>query len=263
MVAVSETNYEVSVMKRKWSLFFMLALTTVLLSGCLFPEEEKVENKVPDDLQLASVQKAVEEFQLDTGVLPIKTRDMDTDMFIKYPIDFEKLVPKYIANPPANSYEKGGLFQYIIWDPEVKPTVKLVDLRTPETIRELKISFMGTYYPMFKEQIADYVYSIDYDKLGYKEDLTVPSPYSTNLLPLVVTTEGDIYIDYSVELNNFIKENNLTPKPGEDIRMLLVDAYPVVPAYSLPYTVNENNEPIFMYDPIAEQKDEQEPTSKE
>lgn len=250
-------------MKRKWSLFFLLALTTVLLSGCLFPEEEKAENKVPDDLQLASVQKAVEEFQADTGVLPIKNRDMDTDMFIKYPVDFEKLVPKYIANPPANSFEKGGLFQYIIWDPENNPTVKLVDLRTAETIRELRISFMGTYYPTFKEQIADYVYSIDYEKLGYKEDLTVQSPYSTNLLPLIVTTQGEIYIDYSVDLNNFLKENNLTPKPGEDIRMLLVDAYPVVPAYSLPYTVDENNEPIYMYDPAAQDETEQENSTNE
>ncbi|MDN4493876.1 hypothetical protein [Ureibacillus aquaedulcis] len=249
-------------MKRKWSLFFVLALTTVLLSGCLFPEEEKAESQVPDDLQLASVQKAVEEFQADTGVLPIKTRDMDTDIFIKYPIDFEKLVPKYIANPPANSFEKGGLFQYIIWNPEVKPTVKLVDLRSAEKIRELNIRFMSTYYPTFKEQIADYVYSIDFEKIGYKEDLTVQSPYTNNLLPLIVTTEGEIYIDYSVDLNIFIKENNLKPTPGEDIRMLLVDAYPVVPAYSLPYTVDENNEPIFMYDPTTDKTGQEESTAK-
>ncbi|HWK23228.1 MAG TPA: hypothetical protein VNS08_09390 [Ureibacillus sp.] len=250
-------------MKSKWSLFFLLVLTTVLLSGCLYPEEEKVESQVPDDLQLSSVQKAVEEFQADTGVLPIKTRDMDTDIFIKYPIDFEKLIPKYLAKPPANSYEKGGLFQYIIWDPEENPTVKLVDLRTPETIRELKIRFMSTAYPTFKEQISDYVYSIDFKKIGYKEELTVQSPYSNNLLPLVVSTEGEIYVDYSVDLNNFIKENHVKPKPGEDIRMLLVDAYPVVPAYSLPYTVNDQNEPTFMYDPIAVSAEEQQSTNEQ
>ncbi|MCM3389076.1 hypothetical protein [Ureibacillus chungkukjangi] len=248
-------------MKRKWSLFFVLALTTVLLSGCLFPEEQKAENQIPDDLQLASVQKAVEEFQADTGVLPIKTRDMDTDQFIKYPIDFEKLIPKYLTNAPANSFEKGGLFQYIIWDPEENPTVKLVDLRSAERIRELNIRFMSTYYPTFKDKIADYVYSIDFEKIGYKEPLTVQSPYSNNLLPIIVTTQGEIYIDYSVDLNIFIKENNLTPEAGEDIRMLLVDAYPVVPAYSLPYTVDENNEPIFMYDPTETQAEEQASTS--
>lgn len=241
-------------MKAHWRLVFMLALATLVLSGCLFPEEEKAESQVPDEVQLASVQKAIEEYQADTGVLPIKTRDMDTDLFIKYPIDFEKLIPNYLVKSPANSYEQGGLFQYIIWDAEQNPTVKLVDLRSAENIRELKIRFMGTYYPTFKEKIADYVYSIDFEKVGYKEDLTVPSPYSNNLLPIIATTEGEIYIDYSVDLNLFLKENGLTPKPGEDIRMLLVDAYPVVPAYSLPYTVDENNEPVFMYNPAEENK---------
>ncbi|RHW39325.1 hypothetical protein D1B33_00295 [Lysinibacillus yapensis] len=242
-------------MKGHVRLVFVLALATLILSGCLFPEDQKAENQVPDEVQLASVQKAIDEYQADTGVLPIKTRDMDTDIFIKYPIDFEKLVPNYLAKSPANSYEQGGLFQYIIWNPEEKPTVKLVDLRTAETIRELKIRFMGTYYPTFKEKITDYIYSIDFEKIGYKEDLTVPSPYSNNLLPLIVTTEGEIYIDYSVDLNLFLKENQLTPTPGEDIRILLVDAYPVVPAYSLPYTVDENNEPVYMYDPAKEKKE--------
>ncbi|MBD8025233.1 hypothetical protein H9636_01055 [Ureibacillus sp. Re31] len=241
-------------MTRKWSLFLMLALTTVLLSGCLFPEEEKVENQVPDDIQLASVQKAVEEYQADTGVLPIKNRDMDTDLFIKYPIDFEKLAPKYLANAPANSYEKGGIFQYIIWDPEKNPTVKLVDLRAAERMRELNIRFMGSQYPTFKDKITDYIYTIDYKKIGYKEELTVPSPYTNNQLPIIVTTEGDLYVDYSMDLNTFLKENNLKPTPGEDIRTYLVDAYPVVPAYSLPYTVDENNEPVFMYDPTLEKE---------
>lgn len=230
----------------------MLIITSILLSGCLFPEDEKAENQIPDDIQLTSVQKAVEEFQADTGVLPIKTRDMETDIFIKYPIDFSKLIPKYMASSPANSYEKGGIFQYIIWNPEENPTVKLVDLRSAESIRELNIRFLATKYPTYKKQIADYVYTIDFEKIGYATDLTAPSPYSNNQLPLIATTEGEVFVDYSIDLNLFIKKNNLTPKPGEDIRMLLVEAYPVVPAYSLPYTVDENNEPVFMYDPTKE-----------
>jgi len=241
-------------MKKSWVVFLVLVLTSLVLSGCLFPEDQKAENQVPDELQLEVVQRAVEEFQADTGVLPIKTRDMETDIFIKYPIDFSKLIPKYMAKSPGNSYEQGGIFQYIIWDPEENPTVKLVDLRSVEKIRELNIRFLATKYPTFKEQISDYVYTIDFKKIGYDEELTVPSPYSNNQLPLVASTEGDIYVDYSIDLNLFIKENNLTPKPGEDIRMLLVEKYPVVPAYSFPYTVDENNEPVFMFDPSKENK---------
>ncbi len=228
----------------------MIVLCTVILSACMYPEELRVENQVPDVDQLAAVQRAVEEFKAETGVLPIKTRDMDTDIFIKYLIDFDKLVPKYLASPPANSFEKGGIFQYIIWDPEKNPTVKLVDLRTPERIREVKIRFIGTTYPQYKDQIAPFIYTINYKNIGYKEEITVPSPYSNNDLPLVVTSEGDIYADYSVDLYQFMQNNDITVKPGDDIRLILADYYPVVPAYSLPYTIDENNNPIFMYNPI-------------
>lgn len=245
---------EVNKLKNKWKLVFMFMVVSLLLTGCMYPTEERSENQIPDQVQLDGVQRAIEEFQADTGVLPIKTRDMDTDIFIKYLIDFEKLVPKYLANSPGNSYEKGGIFQYIIWDPENKPTVKLVDLRAAEAIRNLNIRFLTTKYPTFKDPITTYVYSIDYEKLGMDTEITVPSPYSNNNLPLVVSTDGDVYVDYSIDLNLFIKENNLTPTPGEDIRTLLIEEYPVVPAYSLPYTVDENNDPVFMFDPTKKDK---------
>ncbi len=245
---------EVNKLKNKWKLLFMFMVVALILTGCMYPAEERTENQIPDQVQLDGVQRAIEEFQADTGVLPIKTRDMDTDIFIKYLIDFEKLVPKYLANSPGNSYEKGGIFQYIIWDPENNPTVKLVDLRAAEAIRNLNIRFLTTKYPTFKDPITTYVYSIDYEKLGMDTEITVPSPYSNNNLPLVVSTDGDVYVDYSIDLNLFIKENNLTPTPGEDIRTLLIEEYPVVPAYSLPYTVDENNDPVFMFDPTKKDK---------
>ena len=241
--------YEVKVLRNKLKVSYLLVVLSIILAGCMYPADKRVENQIPDQVQLDGVQRAIDEYREDTGVLPIKTRDMDTDIYIKYLIDFDKLVPKYLANSPGNSYEKGGIFQYIIWDPENKPTVKLVDLRTADAIRDVNIRFLATKYPTYKEPITTYVYSIDYDKLGVGKEITVPSPYSNNHLPLVVSTDGDVYVDYSIDLNTFIQENNLTPTPGEDIRNLLVEAYPVVPAYSLPYTVNENNEPVFMFDP--------------
>jgi hypothetical protein len=225
-------------------------MTAVILTGCMYPEEQKTESQVPDVDQLAAVQRAIGEYQVDTGVLPIKTRDMDTDIYIKYLVDFEKLVPKYLASSPANAYEKGGIFQYIIWNPEEEPTVKLVDLRVPERIREVNIRFMATQYPQYKDKLVEHVYTINYENIGYKEEITVSSPYSNNQLPIVVTSEGNLYVDYSIDLYQYMEDKNITAEPGEDIRELLVDAYPVVPAYSLPYTVNHNNEPIFMYDPI-------------
>lgn len=232
----------------KW--FAVLSFVVVLLAGCGSSANFDQSSLRPDIDMLAGVQRAVEEFQKDTGVLPIKTRDEDTDIFIKYLIDFEKLVPKYIGSPPANSYEKGGIFQYMIWDAENKPTVKLVDLRTPERMREINIRFHAAQYPQFKDKVQEHVYTINFKNIGFKDEITVNSPYSNNYLPFIVTAEGDLYVDYSIDLYNYMKDNNLTAKPGDDIRELLVDNFPVVPAYSLPYTVDENNEPMIVYDPL-------------
>ena len=239
---------------KKIKLFAPVLFVLLLLSACGSTTNFDQSSLRPDIDMLAGVQRAVDEFQKDTGVLPIKTRDQDTDIFIKYLIDFDKLVPKYIGAPPANAYEKGGIFQYMIWNPEEDPTVKLVDLRTPERIREINIRFNSTKYPQFKDKVVEYVYTINYKNIGYEKEVTVNSPYSNNQLPLVVSSEGNVYVDYSIDLNNYLKENNITATPGEDIRELLIDAYPVVPAYSLPYTVNENNEPIIDYDPINNNK---------
>lgn len=236
----------------KW--FVLLSVLVVILSGCGSSTNFDQSSLRPDIDMLAGVQRAVDEYREDTGVLPIKTRDQDTDIFIKYLIDFEKLVPKYIGSPPANAYEKGGIFQYIIWNPEENPTVKLVDLRTPERMREINIRFTGTKYPQFKDKVVEHVYTINFKNIGYKEEVTVQSPYSNNQLPIVVSAEGDLYVDYSIDLYIYMKENNITAKPGEDIREILVDNFPVVPAYSLPYTVDENNEPIIVYDPINQEQ---------
>ena len=228
----------------------LLIISAIVLSGCMYPDEMKVENQIPGQDQIDSVQRALNEFKEDTGVLPIKNRDMDTDIFIKYIIDFEKLVPKYLSSAPSNAYEKGGIFQYVIWDAEKNPTVKLVDLRVPDKIRDVNARMKVKEYPQYGKQISDYVYAINHENIGYKEPLTVASPYSNNLLPLVLTTEGKVYVDYTIDLNLFIQEQNLTLTEGEDIRTYLAQYYPVLPAYSLPYTVNEDNEPIFMFNPL-------------
>jgi hypothetical protein len=131
-------------------------------------------------------------------------------------------------------------------DVEENPTVKLVDLRTAEKIRELKIKMGINGYGPIDVQIAENVYTLDYKVMGYKEEQTVPSPYSDVNLPLVATGDGNIYIDYSIDLSRILKEEKPNVKPGDDIRYLLVEKYPILPAYSLPYTVNENNEPEFL-----------------
>lgn len=225
----------------------LFLISSVVLSGCMYPSEKTTELEIPYADQLDSMQKAVDAYQQDSGgLLPIKTRELETDMYIKYPIEFSKVVPAYTEKIPSNAYETGGIYQYVLMDVEANPTVKLVDLRSAESIRDLNLRKNINGRAPFKESVGDNVYAVDFDAMGFKEPLTVPSPYSDAVLPIVIGGDGIFYIDYSIDLNRMLQEKNQDAKEGEDIRYLLTDNYPVLPAYSLPYTVNEKNEPIFM-----------------
>lgn len=227
----------------------IVAIISVLLSGCMYPQDEMESKQRPYEDQLETVQKAVDTYREQSqGLLPIKTRDMDIDQYIKYPIDFTKIVPSLTEKIPSNAYEQGGIYQYVLMDVEENPTVKLVDLRVAERIRELILRKTVNGVLPFKDPVQEgaNVYEVDFEKMGLKEPLTVESPYSDAHLPLVVGGDGNFYIDYSIDLNRIMEKEKPDVKQGEDIRYLLSDKHPILPAYSLPYTVNENNEPIFM-----------------
>ena len=220
----------------------------VLLSGCFYPQEKKVQNQVPTEQQIQMVQSAVDQYQKDNdGLLPIKTKEKDTDLYIKYPIEFKKLIPEYLSEPPGNAFENGGIFQYVLIDVEKNPTVKIFDLRIAEEIRGIQLRLHSKDgYPPFKEQIAPNVYTLDFEKIGYKKDPQIVSPYTNNNLPLIISGDGNIYVDYSSDLYEAMKKHDHSFQKGEYIRPILTKDSHFVPAYSLPYTTTENNEPAFM-----------------
>jgi hypothetical protein len=226
----------------------LIALSALFLSGCMYPEEKLAKNQIPYEDQLQAVQQAVNSFQEDNGgILPIKTKEADTPIYQKYPIDFKKIAPKYLSEPPGNAFESGGIFQYVLVDVETNPTVKLLDLRVAETIRDIKIKIRAMGYPPYKDQVADNVYSLDFKKLGYKQQPFAVSPFSNQNLPFVVTGNAEVYVDYRQDLFQKLQKSEMDLKPGEDIRNILVENSMFVPAYSLPYTVvPENKEPVFL-----------------
>lgn len=234
-------------MKRK-KLGCIVIFITILLSGCMYPDEKLSQNEVPYQDQLKTVQTAVDEFQKDNGgILPIKTKDAKTPTYQKYPIDFKKIAPKYIAEPPGNAFESGGIFQYVLVDVETNPTVKLFDLRMSETISNLKLRINSSGYPPYKKQIAKNVFTLDYKQLGYEDEPYVISPFTNQNLSLVISGNAEIYVDYRPDLYQAIKKTNISLKAGEDIRSILVTDSMFVPAYSLPYTIDsKTNEPVFL-----------------
>jgi len=235
------------VINLKKTFLAILISCIVLLGGCMMPDKEKGPGSIPYEEQLQSVQGAVGQYQEKTGgLLPIKTRDQDVDPFIKYPIEFSKIVPAYMEKIPSNAYETGGIYQYVLMDVEDNPTVKLVDLHGPERIRELNLRKGVNGHVPIEEMITGNVFKPNFAAMGLKEAPTVKSPYSSHELPFVLSSDGNFYIDYTADLHQKLLDGEAKVKPGEDIRHILYDDSPILPAYSLPYTVDKDGNPVFM-----------------
>ncbi|WP_430510237.1 hypothetical protein [Gottfriedia solisilvae] len=232
-------------------LLFIVCMCFVVstLSGCLYPDDQLAQNQIPYEDQLQSVQTAVNKFkENNNGLLPIKNKDMNTPIYLKYPVDFTKLIPSYISDAPGNAYENGGVYQYVLIDAETNPTVKLIDLRIAEKIRDVSLRVQvykdKNTYPPIKETLSKGVFLLNYKKMGFKEEPFVTSPYSQKNLPIVMGNDGEFYVDYSIDL--FEKINDAKKmKTGEDIRQILVKDSPILPAYSLPYTIKDG-QPVFL-----------------
>lgn len=232
---------------------FMVYSTLVLallLSGCLYPQSELSKNQTPNEEQLALVEEAVLQYkEQSNGLVPIKTTESDAPLYEKYIIDFTTLKEaQLISEIPGTAYENGGFYQYILITPEEDPHVKLIDLRITEKLREVNVKLdiyrQKNLYPPYGEQIADGIYTLNYENLGFKEEPFVISPYSQQNLPLLITTDGELIVDYRLDLQMALEEFKPNIDEGEDIRFILEENYPFVPAYSVEYTVVDN-EPVF------------------
>lgn len=235
-------------MMKRWLLIASM-LTTVVLGGCMFPDSQRAGN-IPYEDQLQAVQTAVDAYREKTGVLPIKTKPANTPLMERYPVEFGRLVPGYMADPPSNSFEGGGLFQYVLVDAETDPTVKLIDLRVSERLQELQTNINAFRakegkFP-FKGSLGKNQFTLDYDKLFVAEEPTIPSPYSDEALPIYVDGSGQLFVDYRKDVEQALENTDELPKKGQDIRYLLYNSSPFVPAYSQGYTIDEQGQVSFL-----------------
>lgn len=219
--------------------------SVLVLSGCFFPQNERQANQVPYLDQLASVQTVIDSFQENTGVLPIKTFNEQTPTYERYVIDFRQLVPGYMQEPPGTAFENGGAYQYVLVNVEEDPTVKLIDLQSMNTIRELTSKINDykskhTYAP-YTNILSDGLFELDFEKLSYEQPPYVISPYTGNTLPLLYSSTGEIIIDYASDINQVLEDHDVDQET--DLRPLLYEDSPFVPFRSVPYTLNEDSEP--------------------
>lgn len=224
-------------------------LTASVLGGCMFPDSERVNN-IPYEDQLQSVQSAVDAYQENTGVLPIKTKPANTPLMERYPVEFGRLVPGYMADPPSNSFEGGGLFQYVLVDVETDPTIKLIDLRVTERLQELQTKINAFRakegkFP-FDGSLGKNQFTIDYEKVFVSEEPYIPSPYSDKELPIYVDGSGQLFVDYREDMKQVLENTDESLNPGDDLRYLLYEDSPFAPAYSQGYSIDEQGEVIFL-----------------
>lgn len=229
----------------------VLLVTLLLLTGCLFPKSELDKNNVPHENQLLLIQTAIDQYQEKlNGLLPIKTKPNETPIYEKYVIDFSLLKDEgLLSEIPGNAFEKGGVYQYVLIDVDDDPTVKLIDLRTTSEVQSLYVK-VNDYrnkhiYPPYGESIGKDLFTIDYEKLGLSAEPTVVSPFTQNNLPIIMDVDGDLLIDYRPDLMQLLSEGAHSFENGDDIRSIFTETSSFVPAYSLPYTI-EDGEPIFL-----------------
>lgn len=238
-------------MKRSGLHTYMILLISIFLSGCMYPKEQLAKNQIPHQDQLEMVERAVNAYiEQNNGLVPIQTKTSYTSEFEKYPIDFDRLREQNLLSEiPGNAFENGGIYQYVIITPEENPRVRLIDLRLSEALQKLAIQIDAyrtkEIYPPFGEEIVQGLYKINYERLGLKSAPYVTSPYSRNHLPVMIDTEGVLYIDYRIDLLRALSEFDHEYEEGDDIRYLIADHTPFALPYSLPYTI-EDREPVFM-----------------
>ncbi len=234
--------------RKSFKLVISLTILSSLLSGCLYPDERRAENQIPSTFFVEATQKAIEQFQKDTAVLPIVTKSLDTPIFEKYEIDFRKMIPKYMPDVPGNAFEKGGVYKYVLIDVETKPTVKLIHLTAVSTVADVQ-SEVDRYKGHFEKlpvlaDLGNGYYSIDHERLGLKA-WQVPSTMGTYLLPLVMNAEGQVGIDYAADIAQLLRETKVTVPEKTDPRYVLARNSMFVPAKSFPYEM-VNGEPKLL-----------------
>ncbi|MFD2612007.1 hypothetical protein [Paenibacillus gansuensis] len=218
-----------------------LLILTVSITGCMYPDERRGENNPAAAKEfLVVVQNAVNEYQKETGLLPIQNSTMDTPLYEKYVVAFKLLQNRgFLSSIPANAFERGGTNYYIVINEETNPEVKLMDLvsyQQAEAVQKAVDDYRGTHGGVLPaaSEAAKSFYWIDYKLLG-TDPPKVVSVYTGQTLSLMMHETGRVVIDYAPDLMQLVQKQKIQPMQGKDMRALLAESFPHAPAKSYPY----------------------------
>ncbi|MBP1999529.1 hypothetical protein J2Z69_000548 [Paenibacillus shirakamiensis] len=228
-------------------LMTVCALFILSMSGCMYPGKNGGQQASYRE-SVDRVQRAVDQFQKETGILPIVTASEDTPKYEKYKVNVDQLQKKgFIDEIPSSAYEMGGSVYFLIQNEEIKPTVKVMDLITVQKtndVQRLVTKYKSAHagkLPEFKEQSPG-IYTVDLKVLN-GESYAWTSFYSNQIVDFIMDKKGIIYPDYAFDLMQAVQKSGTKPELGKDIRDLLLDQSYYVPVRSLPYYW-VNNQPV-------------------
>jgi hypothetical protein len=216
-------------------------ITTMLsLTGCLYPNDQRSGSNVSARESVLTVQDAVDRYKEQTELLPIQNAKESIPLYEKYKVDFGKLKRMdFISQVPSAAFESGGSYQFLIIDEETKPVVKLLDLvvfqavaNVQDKVYQYRINHNNQnpageeMYPGFK--------SVDFGKLG-TSSVDIVSMYSHQSLNLLLNEQGQVFIDYGIDMATAVKKLEAEPKENEDLRRVLIEASYFVPVRSPVY----------------------------
>lgn len=232
---------------RQFAAFSALIVLLFALSGCMYPKSQMKQNQVAPKEAVRNVQAAIDQYQSETGMLPMKNSTADTPKYEKFYIDFGVLNRTgYMSDIPSSAFEKGGNYSYLIIDEESKPRVKLLDILAFQKINDIQ-SWVTTYiqtnsvlpkgaqtYPGF--------YQIDYKAMS-KTAPTIRSVFSGQTIQAIVDENGVVFSDYGIDIMQYIQKSGKNDFETDfDLRTLLVDGSDFVPVKAPVYHF-VNNEP--------------------
>ncbi len=237
--------------KRTAAAALMLAVC-MLLSGCLYPRDRLEQNQRPPKDAILTVQAVIDQYQKDTGLLPILNSTEDTPVYEKYRVDFEKLQEmNYLSEIPPSAFENGGGYYFLIINEEKDPTVKLMNLVFYQQINDVQAAvkaYVGAHggkLPAGQRAYPDFTY-IDYSKLKPLKEPVMNSMFTGQPLLTMMDAQGNVYLDYGSDIMQQLnKQGAAKPEPGQDLRTLLVNGSDFVPVKSAVYRL-VNGEPQAM-----------------
>ncbi|MUT65492.1 hypothetical protein [Paenibacillus sp. NEAU-GSW1] len=210
------------------------ALMLTALSGCMYPKSQLKQNQAAPKEAVRNVQAAIDQFQSETGILPIKNSTTETPVYEKFLIDFTQMQNKgYLSEIPSAAFEKGGNYYFIVINEETKPAVKLMNLVLFQQLTDIQNAVdeyadaHGGELPKTDEAYPGYNY-IDYDALKRKTPELL-SDYSGQTLAAMLDEQGKVYADYGPDLMQAVQKSGSEPGADSDLRTLLADSDLFVP----------------------------------